>query len=472
MGNTIHIHTAEELRQRPDGWTFERHLQAVKQAAVDHSDALQSLLKRTENKGEWKAEDRRTFDAHESECGSLRMLAKTLEMSPEGQEVDLSKVVQTGIGSDEQRGYDNQGRHTGGGLTYRPDDTVTSWVKDLRAVADGGSPAAQERLARNSREVASAEKRALTSYTAGAASELVPPTWALNLIATVARPARVTADQISNNVLPPNAMTINVPRILTGTSVAAQATENTTVSDTNVSTDMISSLVHTLAGKQTLSFQIVDQSPVNVDRLIIEDLAAELARQVDLFVLTSNATGKFGILNQSGTSVVAYTDGTPTPGELYAKIADGIQRVSTTRFLPPDKIVMHPRRWAWFLAALDSSGRPLVLPEANHPMNAVATQGGVVAQGAAGTLQGLPVYLDAVLPVNGGAGTNQDSILILRSSDLLLWESPTRIVADRISLAGQLSLQIVLWEYAAIQMGRYPTSTSLVQGTGLVTPTF
>lgn len=493
------IRTVTELGKCPEGQSAEQHIRAVRAAMEEHARRAMLILQEAEEAGRASnllADEQRNFDRFSNESRLLENLLARLEW---GESIDWSQVSHAGPDSEAQRraeadfddwaptkwaghdplagprGYDRQARVGWERLTYRPDDTRTSWVRDLRSMVDGVSgeqAAARERLARNAREVASVEKRALTSYTPGAASELVPPAWALDLIATVSRPARITADQIQGAPLPPNAMTINVPRITSGTSVAAQASENTAVSDTNAGTDMISSSVHTLAGKQVLSFQIVDQSPVNVDQLIIQDLAAELAKQVDAFVLTSNATGKTGILSMPDAHVVSYTDTTPTPQELYAKIADGIQRVSTTRYLPPDKIIMHPRRWSWFLAALDNNGRPLVTPEANHPQNAMAAQGSVVAQGFAGTLQGLPVFLDSVIPTNSGTGTNEDTIIIMRSPDLLLWESGPRIVADRVSLAGQLSLQVVLWEYCAVQMRRYPQSVARVSGTGLATPAF
>ena len=50
---------------------------------------------------------------------------------------------------------------------------------------------------------------------------------------------------------------------------------------------------------------------------------------------------------------------------VYSAIANAIQTVHTTRFLPPEVIVMHPRRWGWFLSLLDDQQRPLFLPVAN-----------------------------------------------------------------------------------------------------------
>jgi hypothetical protein len=53
----------------------------------------------------------------------------------------------------------------------------------------------------------------------------------------------------------------------------------------------------------------------------------------------------------TGINSVTYTTSTPTVAGVYSKVADGIRQVHEGIFLPPSAIFMHPRRWAWFLAA-------------------------------------------------------------------------------------------------------------------------
>ena len=43
-------------------------------------------------------------------------------------------------------------------------------------------------------------------------------------------------------------------------------------------------------------------------------------------------------------------------------IAEATQQIWLTRLLPPDAIVVHPRRWGYWLSLLDSESRPLFLP--------------------------------------------------------------------------------------------------------------
>ncbi|MYW66281.1 phage major capsid protein [Streptomyces sp. SID8379] len=355
--------------------------------------------------------------------------------------------------------------------TYRKGDVHGhSWVRDMTAVALRADADAAGRLHRNTREVA-LETRAL-STTDGSGGEFVPPLWLINEAVTLARAGRVIADQVRKLPLPPGTDTISLPRIATGTATAEQASQNTAVQDTDATTNSVSANVATIAGKQTVSQQLLDQSPVNMDDVLLADLVADYAVKLDTFVISNNAANKRGILNVSGINAITYTDATPTVGELYAKGADAIQQIHTGRFLPPDKVFMHPRRWAWFTASLDTQGRPLVVPTANMPQNVLAAMGDVVSEGFVGTFQGLPVYVDPNIPTNLGAGTNEDRIIVARTNDVLLYEGVLRAEAFRETLAGQLSVLLRVFNYAAIHAERYPKAVSVIGGTGLVPPVF
>ena len=86
----------------------------------------------------------------------------------------------------------------------------------------------------------------------------------------------------------------------------------------------------------------------------------------------NNTNGAWqGIIGTSGTQTVTYTAASPTAGSLYAKIADGIQQIHTNRFLPPDLIVMHPRRWGWLTAQRPPS--PLSTERSPHPSRSPGT---------------------------------------------------------------------------------------------------
>jgi HK97 family phage major capsid protein len=335
--------------------------------------------------------------------------------------------------------------------------------------AEQGNIEAQTRLARHQREL-SAEKRDISTASGGVG--LVPAQYLLDELAEFARAGRPFADALGPRPLPDTGMTFNVPRITTGTGTAVQS-EAGAVQETNAVSDYLSFSVNTVAGMQDVSRQLLDRSDPATDTVIGQDLAADYAKQLDTQLLTQATNG---ITVLSGVNSVTYTDATPTAGELYAKFADAIQQVWTNRFASPDLIVMHPRRWAFFLGAVDSSNRPLVLPDAaaaNQAFNAMATGTTSVPQGLVGQIQGLPVVIDPNVPITLGAGTNEDIIVVTRRSDQLLFEvgAPTVAIETGV-LSGTLQVRIYAYGYFAFTFARYAKATSRIAGTGLATPTF
>ena len=181
-----------------------------------------------------------------------------------------------------------------------------------------------------------------------------------------------------------------------------------------------------------------------------------------------------GIDAQPGKNNITYTDATPSVEDLYPKLADAYQQIQTGVFMNPTHWIMHPRRLAFLLAAVDSSKRPLVVPALNGPMNAVATGAGAVGYGNSGyTLMGLPIIADANVIVAAGAGT-EDEIYCVTAPELHLWEqagSPFALSFDATG-AGSLTVKSLVYGYSAFSAGRYPGSVSKISGTGLIAPTF
>jgi hypothetical protein len=147
-----------------------------------------------------------------------------------------------------------------------------------------------------------------------------------------------------------------------------------------------------------------------------------------------------------------------------------MQTVHTMRFLPPEVIVMHPRRWGWFLSLLDGQQRPLFLPSANQPMNAGGILSDVASQQVVGQMHGLPVVTDPNVETNLGMGSDEDPIYVLRASDIVLWESGIRARVLQEPRAQNLTVLLQLFGYVAFSAGRYPQS--VVQLTGISAPTF
>ena len=351
---------------------------------------------------------------------------------------------------------------------YRPDRPERSYFRDLYLSKTKGDREASDRLSGH----ALATRDINTTDTSG--GDFVPPAYLVNEYIAKARAGRVTADLCSKFALPGGTDSINFPAITTGTGQAAQASQNSALQETNLVTATVTAPVTTIGGIQDVSVQLVEQSPLSLDTVIFADLAASHAQAVGNAVI--NGTGASGTLegfvNADTVNTITYTDASPTAAETVAKIADGIQQVATARFLPADAIVMHPRRWYALSAGVDGGGRPLVVPTA-QAMNAFGTADTVGAEGSVGNILGLPVYLDPNIAVTSGAGTNQDIIIISRFADAYLFEGTPKAEVFRETLSAEATVRFRLYNFVAFTAERYVgVNTSIVSGTGLVTPTF
>jgi len=132
---------------------------------------------------------------------------------------------------------------------------------------------------------------------------------------------------------------------------------------------------------------------------------------------------------------------------------------------------MIPARWNYTASFADGQGRPLVVPGAAGPFNAI-TSGGANApyEGETGyEIQGVPVITDNNIPMVGT--TTTDQILVANCSEIYLWESEPvhRIVPQ--TLAGQLQSIVQMFGYVGC-INRYPSGVATIQGTALSAPTF
>jgi HK97 family phage major capsid protein len=357
-------------------------------------------------------------------------------------------------------------------LTYVKDPTGRrSYFRDL-VNARLGDRESNDRLHRHAREVA-VERRDLSS-TDGVGGEFVPPLWLMDEYTEVIRMGRPFANAVNQRPLPPGTDSISIPKILTGSSVAAQA-DLGAVSETDPTTGSVTVPVRTLAGQVDVARQVIDRQPI-FDDLLFADLIADYNLRLDLQCLTGSGSGANakGVLSDSNRITVTYTDASPTVGELYSKIQDAIQQIVTNRGLPPTLLVVHPRRWGWIAAASDSSGRPLIVPTGAALNSPGSAGGGVTDLGRTGfNLAGLDVLVDANIPTNQGAGTNEDVILVTRASDLWLMEdAPVKTRTDESVLSNNLTIRLQAWNYFGFTSERYSKSTAQISGTGLVAPTF
>lgn len=355
--------------------------------------------------------------------------------------------------------------------TYRPDSEV-SFVRDAFNAQVRGDFAAAERLSRHMKEESVERRDVDTGNFAG----LVVPQYLIDLAAPLARAGRPTADFATNKMtLPPAGMTLNISRMTTGTSTAVQETQNTAVSETDADDTLLTIDVRTIAGQQDLSRQAIERG-TGIDTFVVADLVRSWHTTLDAQIL--NGTGNNGQIKgirNSGGNAVTFTSTAPTVALLYPKLADALQQVQSNVFTTPTHWIMHPRRLAFLLAGVDSSNRPLVVPTAGGPMNAVSTGAGAAQYANSGyQLLGLPIITDANVGTTYGAGTNQDEIYLVDAREMHLWEQPGSPFSLRFDATapGNLTIKTVVYGYAAFSAERYAKAASIISGTGLTAPSF
>lgn len=370
--------------------------------------------------------------------------------------------------------YDEVGRTGREERTYRPDTDPKgkSFLRDVGAAFLGNFQAARrlERHMEEEREhlpAGFAERAAGTGAFAG----LVVPQYLTDLVAPAAAAARPFADICTSHDLPAAGNTVNISRVTTATSAAAQSAENASVSETNIDDTLLTETMFTVAGQQTLSRQAIDRG-IGTEEVTLGDLVRRYHTALDAKLLNDATTGLTNVAQS-----VAYTDASPTAAELWPKILNGqanLEAVMLDQGVGDLYAVMHSRRWAWLQSQVGTSW-----PFVGQP--GIPTQAGGVnyatgyGMGVRGILpNGIKVVVDNNIATNLGAGTNEDEIYIVNAAELHLWEDPAAPLLIRAEqpAAASLGVLLVVYGYAAYSFRRYTNGHQKIAGTGLVTPTF
>jgi HK97 family phage major capsid protein len=309
-----------------------------------------------------------------------------------------------------------------------------------------------------------------TASTAG--GEFVPPMFLTDQWIKFLRAGRVVANCQHHEDLPDGTMSINIPKVTAGTSVAAQGTQNTNVSMTDLQTAFVTFPVVTFAGQQIVSLQLLERSPIAFDQIVMGDLALAHAQYVDQQVLTGTGTGGqvTGILNTSGINTVSWTTGTGTGVTgIYGQLGLAKLAVATSMFMPATDCFMAPVVWEFISQTVDTQNRPIVVPEYAGPFNAIdVTADDATAEGAVGRrLNGLATYEDNNIPQNLGGSSNQSVIVVSRAQENILYESPVVTRALPQTFGAQLSVLLQLFNYGAFTAARYPNANSVITGSKL-----
>lgn len=311
------------------------------------------------------------------------------------------------------------------------------------------------------------EKRANvgTSNFAG----LVVPQYLTELYAPAVAALRPFADVCNQHDLPETGMTVNISRITTSTSAQLQ-TEGNAPTGTDIDDTLLTENVQTAEGFADLTRQAIERG-TGVEEVTMDDLMRRYATALDGTLITQATTGLSAV-----AQATTYDDASATVQELWPKFLGAAANAegALLGMAFPDYVVMHSRRWYWMQAALGTQ-YPFI-SQAGFPSNVGGVANGAgYNQGVRGTLpNGMRVIVDNNIATNGGAGTNQDEIYVVASSECHLWEDPNAPVFIRAEQpnAKALAVTLVLYGYFAYSFRRYTNGQQKIAGTGLTTPSF
>lgn len=346
-----------------------------------------------------------------------------------------------------------------------------SFFIDLAQARANGDDDARQRQMQNRAYVADEMQKRDLGNVANKGAEAIVPLY-LNDRFEKARVAKAVTSGLTNqSALPTQGDTITIPYQTTSATVAslAQADPLNTLSETTLGTDAATASILEIGGTQDLSNYLVDRGTLgaSVDVIVANHLADLLAKDEDDRVIAAVVAG-------AGVSV---TNTTSTPGLVtdFKKIADATQQIHTGNLQAPTGIVVHPRRFAFWASNVDSANRPLLVPMSvgMNPLATTSGDGSPVAQGFTGyAIHGLPVYVDANLPITGGAGTNEDSILVADWKQQYTWLGPIMVDLDRSIMFKQSGVTVRARRYFATMVAHRDDAFAKITGTGFVTPSF
>lgn len=332
-----------------------------------------------------------------------------------------------------------------------------SFFADVRR-SNKGDLKAQERIAQAHGADSAADVKAMTEGTDAAGGYLVP-TQRLQDVLEIR--GVDTGEQIINlfpslQVISDSVEIASITSGMTAGWVAELAAKP--VSD--LAFGQITASVFTAAGLGVVSNQLLSDSRANgraVDNFILADLRKRLNQVYATAILDGTGTGQpLGLLRQVGRQPLTLATWSVTA--LLDIIVDGLFLLENEGF-NATHIIMHPRRWQKIAKFRDAN-----TGEAIANGNRFG-EGGLPGR----SIYGVPVVTTKLLPTNGGAGTNQDDILIVDASEQLRLEREG-IAVDESKHVYFTSNQTVFRAERRVGFtgARYPKSIVHISGAGLV----
>ena len=239
----------------------------------------------------------------------------------------------------------------------------------------------------------------------------------------------------SKGVLPASGLTVDYAKVTTNTiAVGNQATQNTTISNGDLTIASASAAVKTYAGETDLSRQLVERSTVPFLDTAFQALAIAYSN-------ATNAAAVAAIAALDMTGKIMDADG-GTAKSILEGITDGAKYIKVNSGLSPEFLLVDPVAYKYLVSIADTAGRPLVRVDGGQPTG--ESIGSANPGMLMGSIFGLPVIVDTTLSSGQAFLANSQALQVFESAG-----APVRLVDD-ISGQSTLTNSYAVYGYAAI----------------------
>ena len=286
----------------------------------------------------------------------------------------------------------------------------------------------------------------------------IPPRYLLEYAATAARAASPLFDALDKIPLGGEGTQVVIGRIAGTGASAGFVGEGAGPESPDVTSTALTLDVKLVTGLVTETWTFFNRAGPTSDLVIAKDLgeAVGTAAEVGIINGPGGPNSPIGMLNTTGVTTTTFTSGAPTVATLIQKICACATTAALARKQRPNVCVMHSRRWLWICSQSDTSLQPVV-GLSTTPPDPTSPYVGVIG--------GMGVVISDNMPINLGAGADQDAVILVRKQDMFLAVDDAHM-AISVILAQPM---VNLWagEYLIFSAARYPSGVGVLTGTGL-----
>ena len=273
-------------------------------------------------------------------------------------------------------------------------DQQHSFVRDLiSSVTPAVDPSGEGRS-----RLAGLETRDVSGLTSSTAFD--PPQYLLDLYAKVARPSAPLYSLLSKVML--TGPVVKTPKVQTGNTGSVQSAENASISPTTWSDEYITVDPKTYYSASYVSDQALQLSPVQLDSIIMADIFAALAVEVESALLYDAA---FGLDTLAASTGVSFATGSSDTADVLAAFARALNVIATTRYNTANVVAFaHPSTILHQTSHVDTTGRPVYLGQNSYNPAGLPGAPSTLGQDISPALvvQGIPVFANANITVTAG----------------------------------------------------------------------